>query len=169
MSDLISNDAAKQDKLFYIVSNVAIVNTKNSSVLILKRSKNEIVHPGKWALPGGKLEHQDVAKLLKESGNDPLYGIDDIMGLLAAREAKEECGLTINPKQTKIVSNKVFIRPDKVPVFMTIMSAKYSGRGVKIEEGAFSDYAWVNLKQIKQYDIIDGLEKDIKNAINSLT
>jgi len=161
----ISVDQAKKDKLFYVVANMAIVNVENAKVLVLKRSDTEKVHPGKWALPGGKLEHSDVANLLEENGNAPIDGVDNILGQLAKREAKEECGLTVTAETAHVLSNKVFVRPDNVPVFMTVLSAAYAGGDVVLEEGAFSDYAWIGSEDTAHYDLIDGLAEDIAQAI----
>ena len=166
MSDTsISVDQAKKDKLFYVVANMAIVDVENAKVLILKRSEVEKVHPGKWALPGGKLEHGDIVSLLAENGNAPIDGVDNILGQLAKREAMEECGLTVDADSAKILSDKVFVRPDNVPVFMTVLSAEYVGGDVKLEEGAFSDYAWIGTDDVANYDLIDGLAHDIGQAL----
>ena len=166
MSDTsISVDQAKKDKLFYVVANMAIVDVANAKVLILKRSEAEKVHPGKWALPGGKLEHGDIVSLLAENGNAPIDGVDNILGQLAKREAMEECGLTVDADSAKILSDKVFVRPDNVPVFMTVLSAEYVGGDVKLEEGAFSDYTWIGTDDVANYDLIDGLAHDIGQAL----
>jgi 8-oxo-dGTP pyrophosphatase MutT (NUDIX family) len=161
----ISVDQAKKDKLFYVVANMAIVDVARAKVLILQRSETEKVHPGKWALPGGKLEHSDIANLLAENGNAPIDGVDNILGQLAKREAMEECGLVVAAESAKVLSDKVFVRPDNVPVFMTVLTAAYAGGDVKLEEGAFSDYAWVGSDDIVNYDLIDGLAHDIEQAI----
>src|SRR5260221_13429860 len=84
----ISTDEAKQDKLFYIVANIIIVDSTKRACLLLKRGENEKVYPGKWGHAGGKLEHQDVNKLILEAGVKPIEGIDNILGKLAKREAK---------------------------------------------------------------------------------
>jgi ADP-ribose pyrophosphatase YjhB (NUDIX family) len=162
---LISITAAKQDKLFYVVSNIIIVNPSTRTCLILKRSQTETVHPGKWAFPGGKLEHAEVVTLLKAEAKQPIDGIDNILGKLAEREAKEECGLEVDGEKGAIISNKVFVRPDGVPVFLAIMTATYTGREVVLEAGSFSDYAWVGQEEAVNYDCIEGIADDIKTAL----
>jgi 8-oxo-dGTP pyrophosphatase MutT (NUDIX family) len=161
----ISVDQAKKDKLFYVVANMAIVDVANAKVLILQRSATEKVHSGKWALPGGKLEHDDIMNLLAENGNAPIDGVDNILGQLAKREAAEECGLNVSAESAKVLSDKVFIRPDNIPVFMTVLSAVYTGGDIKLEEGAFSDYAWVGRDEVASYDLIEGLDHDIEQAL----
>lgn len=161
----ISITAAKPDKLFYVVSNIIIVNPKNRTCLILKRSQNETVHPGKWAFPGGKLEHDEVETLLSKEDKLPIDGIDNILGKLAEREAKEECGLDVDSRKGVIISNKVFVRPDGIPVFLAIMTTVYSGGEVVLESGSFSDYAWVCEADSAKYDCIEGITQDIKTAL----
>ena len=55
----ISIENAKKDKLFYFVANVVVYRESDGRCLILKRSEREKVHPGKYAIPGGKLEWED--------------------------------------------------------------------------------------------------------------
>jgi len=167
MNTTISTSEAKQDKLFYIVANVIIINPDNATCLLLKRSDTEKVYPGKWAYAGGKLEHKDVAKWVEESGATPLSGVENVMGKLAQREAKEECGLSVS-EEVNIIRNKVFVRPDGIPVFMTVMATEYTGNeDVVLEEGAFTDYAWVTLEDLPNYDCIEGNEVELRTALRS--
>jgi 8-oxo-dGTP pyrophosphatase MutT (NUDIX family) len=168
MSEInISTTEAKQEKLFYIVANIIIINPSNTTCLLLKRSLREKVFPGKWAFPGGKLEHDDVKRLLTETGNEPINGIDNIMGILAKREAKEECGLTVDSEKSAVVSNKVFVRPDAVPVYMAIVTAEYAGGDIVLEEDAFTDFAWVSDAELSNYDCIDGVPEEARAALVS--
>ena len=164
----ISVEEAKQDKLFYVVANIIVVNTDDKTCLMLKRSESEKVLPGKYAFPGGKLEHSDVAKLLDDTGNKPLQGIDNILGKLAQRECKEECGLDVVEESTQLIKNKVFIRPDGVPVFMVTLAAKYQGGTVVLEDDAFSDFAWVDQSKLDEYDTIPGIADEARKAFLQL-
>ena len=56
----ISVDNAKKNKLFYFVANVVIYREADGRCLILKRDEREKVQPGKYAVPGGKLEWADL-------------------------------------------------------------------------------------------------------------
>ena len=59
-AEKISIDNAKKEKLFYFVANVVVYRDKDKRCLILKRDEREKVHPGKYAVPGGKLEWKDL-------------------------------------------------------------------------------------------------------------
>lgn len=164
MSDItISASQAKQDKLFYIVANIIIIDRVKQACLLLKRSEKEKVHPGKWAFPGGKLEHGELQQLLEQSGKTPIDGIDNILGILAAREAEEECGLIVDVN-AKILQNKVFIRPDNVPVFLAILVTEYRGGTVALEDGAITDHAWVTKEELSNYDCIPGIVEEAEEA-----
>ncbi len=164
----ISVAEAKQDKLFYVVSNLAIINIAEATCLLLKRGPNEKVLPNKWCFAGGKLEHQDVKKLLEETGRQPIDGIENILGLLGEREAREESGLDIDSATAQIITNKVFVRPDGVPVFMATLAAAYTGGTVKLEDQAFSDYAWAHRDELDSYDCIDSVREEAVLAFDAL-
>ena len=161
----ISITEAKKDKLFYVVANIIIVDTTRRACLLLKRGYDEKVLPGKWGHAGGKLEHADVKKLILETGVKPIEGIDNILGKLAMREAKEECGLDVQA-QTDVIKNKVFVRPDGIPVFMTTLVSEYNGGEVVIEDGAIADYAWVTEDQLGDYDCIEGIREEVSLALS---
>ena len=163
----ISTAEAKQDKLFYVVANIIIVDRGRRACLLLKRGLNEKVHPGKWGHAGGKLEHEDVKKLIVEAGVEPITGIENILGKLAMREAKEECGLEVD-ESSKIIKNKVFIRPDGIPVFMATLISEYKGGEVIIEGGAIADFAWATIDQLDNYDCIDGVHDEAVLALRQL-
>jgi 8-oxo-dGTP pyrophosphatase MutT (NUDIX family) len=161
---VISTAEAKQDKLFYVVANIIIIDSKSHTCLLLKRGENEKVLPGKWGHAGGKLEHGDVKRLILEVGSEPIEGIDNILGKLAKREAKEECGLDIQ-EESNVLKNKVFVRPDGIPVFMATMVSEYKGGEVLIEAGAIADYAWVSVDKLDDYDTIKGVAEEVKLAL----
>ncbi|MDB5161336.1 MAG: hypothetical protein JWO96_716 [Candidatus Saccharibacteria bacterium] len=163
----ISIAEAKQDKLQYVVANFVVVNPAERTVLLLQRSNEEKVHPGKWAFPGGKLEHDNIAKMIEEEEVDPLEGVEDVLGKLAMRETLEESGLTVISRDDVILKNKVFIRPDKVPVFMVSLMAEYQGGEVILEKG-FIDSAWSTEQQLDSYDCIRGVREEARKALNLL-
>ena len=162
----ISTDEAKQDKLFYVVANIIIIDISRRVCLLLKRGNQEKVFPGKWGHAGGKLEHTDVRKLIVELGVQPIEGIDNILGKLAVREAKEECGLDVQ-EQSQILNNKVFIRPDGIPVVLVTMVCEYRGGEVVTEEGAITDHAWVTAEMLDAYDCIQGVKEEVVLAFST--
>ena len=59
----------------------------------------------------------------------------------------------------------VFVRPDGIPVVMLQFGAEYAGGDVKPEVGAFTDFAWVNADEVKDYDCIDGIQAEVSRTI----
>ena len=155
---------AKEDKLFYFVANVVIYREEDGRCLILKRSMREKVHPGKYAVPGGKLEWNqlDITKPTRINGD--VLDFEDAAEDLLAREAKEEAGVEIE-RELKYINSVAFVRPDGIPVILVKFAAKYKGGEIRPEPGAFEDYAWVNNEEVKKYDCIKGIPEEIATTI----
>ena len=156
---------AKQDKLFYFVANVVIYRAKDKRCLILKRDKREKVHPGKYAVPGGKLEWEDFDISRPTRINGDVLDFENAVEDLLVRETKEESGVEIE-KQLKYINSVAFIRPDEIPVILVKFAAKYKNGKVQPEAGGFTDYAWVNEEEVKKYDCIKGLKEEIAQTIS---
>ncbi|QQG50286.1 MAG: NUDIX domain-containing protein [Candidatus Berkelbacteria bacterium] len=161
----ISTDNAKPEKLFYFVANVVVYRAKDARVLILKRAETEKVFPGLWGMIGGKLEHQDFDITHPDRTlNDEVANFHRPIEKLLQREVLEEAGIQIKDKMTYLKS-LMFVRPDEIPVMFAVFIAEYKSGKVRPEKGAFSDYAWVNDKEILDYQCIEGIEEEITEAI----
>jgi len=160
----ISLDKAKQNKLFYFVANVVIFRDEDSKFLILKRSENETVHPGKWAIPGGKLEWSDLEITKTTHLHDHVYDFENAIEDLLKREAMEEAGVKI-AGPFLFIKDVAFVRPDGIPVMLVSFAAHYHSGEVKLEEEAFSDYMWVSKEELGSYDLIEGVDGEIKKAL----
>lgn len=163
-AEKISLQNAKQDKLFYFVANVVIYREEDGRCLILKRSEREKVHPGKYAVPGGKLEWNqlDITKPTRLNGE--VLDFEDAVEELLVREAKEEAGVEIDRK-LQYINSVAFIRPDEIPVILVKFAAKYKGGEVRPEPGAFDEYAWVNSQEVKNYQCIKGIPEEVLATI----
>ncbi len=164
----ISLAQAKPNKLFYFVANVVVYRESDGRCLILKRHPREVVHPNKYGVIGGKLEWQDldVANPLRVNGE--VLDYPDAVERLLIREAKEEAGIEIESKLV-YVNSVAFVRPDETPVIMVKFAAKYKGGEIKLEEGAFVDFAWVNAEEVKRYDCIEGVREEIVAVMKHVT
>ncbi|HIH10986.1 TPA: NUDIX domain-containing protein [Candidatus Woesearchaeota archaeon] len=158
--------SAKQNKLFYVVANVVIYRKEDQRCLILKRSPYEVAHPGKYAVPGGKLEWADLPLDKPTRINDDVLDYENAIEELLFREAQEEAGVEIDFSQgLKYINSVAFIRPDGIPVVLVKYAAPYKSGEVKLEEKSFTDYAWVNAEEAEQYDCIKGIPKEIALTI----
>jgi len=155
---------AKQDKLFYFVANVVVYRESDQRCLLLKRHEREIVHPGKYGVIGGKLEWKDLPISKPDRiQNDVLDYLHAAENLLA-REAQEEAGITIY-SDIQYINSVAFVRPDEVPVILIKFAARYKSGDVIIEAGAFSDHAWVNAEEVKNFDCIEGIAQEVEKTI----
>src|SRR5581483_9146704 len=68
----------KEDKL-HIITVVAVIRRDDARILLLKRHDNEVVYPGFYTFPGGKVEGNDTI-------TETLH-----------KEVGEECGLKLEP------------------------------------------------------------------------
>lgn len=157
-------DNAKKNKLFYFVANVVVYRESDGRCLILKRDEREIVHPGKYAVIGGKLEWEDLDLARPGRMQNDVLDYPDAVERLLIRETKEEAGVDIDSKLIYI-NSVAFVRPDETPVVLVNFAAKYKGGEVVPEPGAFTDYAWVNVYEVKNYPCIEGIEDEIAAAI----
>jgi 8-oxo-dGTP pyrophosphatase MutT (NUDIX family) len=162
----ISLENAKSEKLFYFVANVVIYRESDGRCLILKRSAREKVHPGKWCVPGGKLEWKDLDLAHPTRMNGDVYDFEGAMEDLLAREAKEEAGVELDIEKGLIYINSIaFVRPDGVPVMMVKTAARYKNGEVKIQDGDFTEFAWVSAEEVKKYDCILGIPEEVEKTI----
>lgn len=157
----ISIERAKKNKLFYFVATTTIYRKSDGRCLILKRSKKEITQPGRWSVPGGKLEYDDLKNLTFTKKDNVAYQFN-LVEKLVRRETKEECGLTID--KVTYLNDIVFVRPDNVPVVCVKFASMHKSGKVKIAP-EFDDYAWVNNKEIKNYDVISNVIDEVKQTI----
>ncbi len=163
-AEKISLKNAKENKLFYFVANVVIYRPSDKKCLILKRSETEKVHPGKYCVPGGKLEWSqlDITKPTRINGD--VLDFQDAVEELLAREAKEEAGIEIE-KELKYINSVAFVRPDEIPVILVKFAVKYKSGEVKFEDGAFTNFAWVDENEVKKYECIKGIPEEVAKTI----
>ncbi len=158
----ISLSHAKKDKLFYFVVTGVIYHPRLKKCLILKRSSKEVAHPGLWGVIGGKLEWSDLKNNPVTRKNFDILDWEDLLEKLVKREAKEECGLDV--EALRYLDNVVYLRPDNVPSVAIKFAVKYKKGKVKLAP-EFDEYAWVNAEEVKQFQCIQGIPKEVAKAI----
>lgn len=160
----ISLTAAKTDKLFYFVANVVVYRPEDGRCLILKRSQAETAHPGRWAVPGGKMEWGDFDLKRPTRINGDILDFENSVEDLLKRETREEANVEIED-DFRYINSVTFIRPDGIPVVLVKFAARYKSGEVKPEAGAFTDAAWVNAQEVRDYECIDGVPAEIAQTI----
>ena len=132
-----------------------LVNTvieKDGRFLILQRSLEEEHMPGKWTIPGGKVEHTggDVWNVLEEN---------------AVREVKEESGIEI--ENLKMIVDNSFIHTSGDHVVAVIFFAHHkSGDAMPLEDSIAA--RWITLDEFDNYDFAPNVKRYLNIAAQSV-
>lgn len=139
--------------MHYAVVTGILIN-EEGKFLIVKRADWEKAFPGRWTVPGGKLEVLDYALRQKDTPHHWYNIFED----LVKREVMEEVGLEV--ENIDYVTSMVYIRPDKIPCLIVSLFGNSIGKKVTLCK-ALTDYAWVSLEEAKGYDLIEGIYDEL--------
>lgn len=106
-------------------------------ILLSQRSFEEKHEPGKWTIPGGKIEitEGDVFNIIEKT---------------LKKEVKEEVDLEIEDN-VQLIENNTFIRSDGTHVIAMTFLCKYkSGTAIPSEDTI--NVAWITEKEIDNYE-----------------
>jgi 8-oxo-dGTP pyrophosphatase MutT (NUDIX family) len=141
-----------KSKVHYIV--VTGILVRNGKYLITKRADWEKAFPGRWTVPGGKLEVLDYVLREKDTQHHWYNVLEQVLG----REITEETSLEI--ENIGYVTSMVYIRSDSVPCLIISLFANAKEGEVKLCD-ALTESAWVNLEEAKNYDLIEGIYDEL--------
>ncbi len=139
--------------MHYVVVTGILIN-KEGKFLIVKRADWEKAFPGRWTVPGGKLEVLDYVLRKK----DTLHHWYNIFEDLLKREVVEEVNLEV--ENIDYVTSIVYIRPDKIPCLIVSLYADAKSEKINLCK-ALTEYAWVSLEEAKNYDLIEGIYDEL--------
>lgn len=122
----------------YIISIYAAIRNSKGEFLLLKRSEYSNTNPGKWDLPGGKLEREEI---LEEA---------------VVREVWEETKITIVPGE--IAGYIMFELPEK-RVIAIVYDGGYIASDVKLSH-EHTEYSWIPLDRILEMSTLPTYFKD---------
>lgn len=144
----------KNRELHRIVS-TAIIH-RRGKFLIVRRSLEKKVWPGRWTVPGGGLEIDDYINTRPTTKNDIWYfALENSL----RREVKEEAGLEIG--KVSYLLDLAFIRPDNIPVITLSFYAPWEKGKVKLDSENI-EFAWIKAEETKKYDLIEGIAEEIE-------
>lgn len=149
----------RENLVHYVVVTGVVV--KDGKYLITKRAENEPNFPGQWTVPGGKLEAKDYMSREKDTSVQWYNVLEDLL----RREVREESGVEI--KNINYITSLVYIRSDGVPSLIISLYADWAG-GEVVLEPSMTDYKWVTLEELKDYQLIDGIYEEIEILDNKL-
>ncbi|MBA7595894.1 hypothetical protein ES703_02859 [subsurface metagenome] len=139
--------------LHYVV--VTGILIKDGKFLIVKRADWEKAFPGRWTVPGGKLEVLDYVLRKKDTPHHWYNVFEDLL----KREIKEEVGLEIS--DIGYVTSMVYLRDDKIPCVIVSLWAEPVGEEIRLCS-ALTDFKWVNLEEAKDNDLIEGIYEELE-------
>lgn len=142
-------------QLLHEVAITAIV-VKDGKYLITRRVPTKKRFPGKWTVPGGKLETSDYANLPKDT-EDCWY---NVLERVVRREVKEETGLEI--RKIAYVTSLATIDKEGTPVLIISCMADWESGEVVLQESETDKYAWVSFEESKDYDLIGGIREELQ-------
>lgn len=148
-----------KNQTHYIV--VTGILVKDGKFLIAKRADWEKAFPSKWTVPGGKVEVLDYA-LREKDTKEHWY---NVLENAIKREVKEEVGLEI--KNIEYVTSMVYIRSDNIPCLIISLYAEPLTETISLCS-ALTEFAWVDLKEAKKYDLIEGIYQELEILDNYL-
>lgn len=120
---------------------------KDDKFIILKRSEKEIVNPGEWVVPGGKVEGSDSVRTTLE------------------KEIREETGIKDIGK-IEFLGDQEFARPDGLHVIVIKFKVEAKSEEVKFDHNDFTEYAWVDKDNIDSFPkIIPAVREQIKELL----
>ncbi len=155
------NAQSENDPRLHFVVATAIIE-RGGKFLIVKRSMREKAFPGKWTVPGGKLVLNEYKKLPSTTKYGQWYNLID---WLVRKEVREEAGIEITRPQ--YLCDLVFVRPDGWPVATLSYWARHKKGKVKLGKD-FDEYAWVDAKEARKFDLIEGIADEIRDVARIL-
>lgn len=144
-------DHAK-NKTHLILVNAVV--EKNGKILISQRSLDEPHEPGKWTIPGGKVERTkgDVFNVIEKTLSD---------------EVKEETGVEIT-EEAKLITNNTFIRSTGQHVVALIFLCHWKSGTAKPLDDTI-DTKWITKEELNKYDFPPNVREYIEKGFENIS
>lgn len=135
---------------YFIVATAIVI--KDGKYLIAKRSMEEEKFPGMWTVPGGTIEESDHTK---PNTHGLMYEVTEEA---LRREVKEEVGLELG--ELKYLTSLVYKKKKGYAMCLSFYAEHKSGEVVLDDE--LIDHAWVSLDEMKNYNLIAGIDEELE-------
>jgi 8-oxo-dGTP diphosphatase len=142
------------ENLLHEIAMTAIV-VKDGKYLITRRVKTKKRFPGKWTVPGGRLQKSDYINLPKDT-EGTWY---NVLERTLRREVKEEVGLEI--KNIEYVTSLTTIDNSGTPILVISCMADWESGDVVLQTDETDEYAWIASEEAKDYDLIGGIDHEL--------
>jgi len=124
-----------EKKKYFVLINAVVV--KDGKILISQRSWEEKHGPGKWCIPGGKLEYSGV--------------VYEALQKTAQREVFEETGVEVGDEMHLIANNTFQHDEDKVRVVAIVFLCHYKAGDPKPMEDTIA-VCWIGRDEIDNFE-----------------
>lgn len=132
------------DKTHLVLVNAVV--EKDGKILVSQRSLEETHDPGKWTIPGGKVERTE--------GN-----VWNVIEMTLFDEVREETGIEIE-EDVQLITNNTFIRSTGQHVIAIMFLCHWkSGEARALEDT--SDVKWITKEEIGEFDFSPNVDKYI--------
>ena len=139
------------DKTHLVLVNAVV--EKNGKILVSQRSLDETHMPGKWTIPGGKVE--------RTSGN-----VWNIIEKTLKDEVIEETGVSIHDN-VKLLTNNTFIRSTGQHVVALIFLCHWkSGEAKPLEDTI--NVKWITKNDLKEMEFPPNVSEYIEKGFTAL-
>ena len=142
------------DKELHRITSTCIIH-KDGKYLLLQRSFDKKVFPGKWTVPGGGLSIDDYMNTPKTTSDHWYYALENSL----RREIKEEAGVEVG--KISYLCDMTFIRPDNIPVIILSFYAPYQNGEIKLDNESVN-HTWATCEELQNHDLIEGIADEIK-------
>ena len=139
------------DKTHLVLVNAVV--EKEGKILVSQRSLEETHDPGKWTIPGGKVERTEgnVWNVIEKT----LFG-----------EVREESGIEIE-ENVQLIANNTFIRSTGQHVIALIFLCHWKSGEAKALEDT-NDVKWITKDEIGNFDFSPNVDKYILKGFELL-
>lgn len=134
---------------------ITAIIVKDGKYLITRRALTKKRFPGKWTVPGGKMETDDYLKLPK----DTEFYWYNVLERTLKREIKEEVGLEIS--NIEYVTSLARVHEDGSPSLVISCMADWVSGEVLLQPEETDQFIWASLQEAKTYDLLDGIYDEL--------
>lgn len=144
-------------QLLHEVAVTAIV-VKDGKYLITRRVLSKKRFPGKWTVPGGRIQVSDYSNSPKDT--DKCWY--NILERVVRREVREEVGLEI--RNIEYLTSLATIDKEGIPILVISCVADWERGDVVLQESEADQFAWITTKEAKDYELIGGIYEELVMA-----
>lgn len=139
------------DKSHHVIVNAVV--EKNGKILVSQRSFGEAHEPGKWTIPGGKVDKTDG-------------DVWSILEATCAREVKEETGIEIKDNVDLLTNNTFVHSSGKHAIALIFLCHWKSGEAKMLEDTI--NVKWISKNDLDSLEFAPNVKNYISKAFNAL-